>query len=54
MKTKNVNRRNLVLRGLAVVLLVAGALMPIGGMSASIGIPLIAVCISLVVIAQRR
>jgi hypothetical protein len=53
MKTRNVNRRNLMLRVLAVVLLVAGALMPFGGMSASIGIPLIAVGISLVVIAQR-
>jgi hypothetical protein len=54
MKTTDVRRRSLVLRGLAVVLLIAGALMPIAGMSAGIGFPLIAIGISLVVIAQRN
>jgi membrane-bound ClpP family serine protease len=53
MKAKDVKKRNHMLRIVAVVLLVAGALMPIGGISASIGFPLIAIGISLIVIVQR-
>jgi len=48
------NRKENLIRALAVVLMLGGAAMPFAGMSGGIGFPLIAIGISLIVVLRRN